>query len=125
MLKMGRIACYDLNCAFASSKCRMQGIVNSATHDPSAARFSNCRFVIRQGQCFHCDQIVQTQSQLGCRIDRHFVKAAKRGECFRNGVSVCERSRGIFERRKAGFMFRVRPQERSNHYARIEKSHRV
>jgi len=80
VLKVGRVARHDLDRFLAAGERRMQGIVYSPAHDPSAARLPNRRFVVRQGQGLHLDRIPHAQRQLGRNVRRHLVKARERGE---------------------------------------------
>jgi hypothetical protein len=125
VLKVGRVARDDLDRSFAAGKCRVQGIVNSAAHDTTAARLANRRFVVRPRQWLHLDRSPETQSQFGRCVRRHFVKAGERGESLRECVGVGERTHGIFQRREAGRVFRVRLQDRPDHDPRIKEGHRV
>ena len=66
------------------------------------------------------EQIQQTQSQLRRDIGRHFVESSECRECFRQRVGIGERTRGIFQRRQADRVFRMRLQDRPDHDSGIK-----
>ena len=125
MLQVGGVAGDDGGGFFAASEGGVEGIVNGAAHDTTAAGFAEGGFVVGEGEGFDAEGLFEGEGEFGGGVDGDFVKASEGGEGFGEGVGVGEGAGGVVERGEANGVLGMCFQKSADENAGIEKGHRV